>query len=204
VATFPKQAGSHGVATFAWADGVVATTPMWGSSERLPHDLGHYLTEAWFTPPYGFWSLMEQQLPLASMTLVRGRWPKGAAARWEEVRRSHGTDLLKAEATDLSDLARPGVDLVAEWPAIRRVLERSYVFTEANPFAGVTIPDLQRFANRGRALRNLWRRVPGAGALEVSWPPQRPVMVQAGVGSRMYVARKRSSEYCTSRMSKPA
>ena len=150
---------------------------MWSPPRGLPHDLGHYLTEAWFGPQFGFWSLVAQQLPLRSLTLVRGHWPKGADERWQHVRRVHGTDLLKAEATDLSPFIDQSVDMTLLWPRLRRVLERSYVFGPENPFAGVTMRDLTRFANRGRALRNLWRRVPSGGALDVFWPPDRAPLI---------------------------
>lgn len=147
---------------------------MWGAVDRLPHDLGHYLTEAWFRPPFGFWSLLEQQTPFRSLTVVRGRWPQHARERWHEMRQQHQADMLKAEATDLSAIAERGIDLRAAWPEVRRVLQRSYVFGPDNPFADVTLEDLERFANRGRALKNLWRRVPHDGALRVYWPPRRP------------------------------
>ena len=174
-ASFPKvrRSWSPPLATFRWDDGLVATTPQWGPADddRLPHDLGHYLTEAWFRPRYGFWSLTAEQVPFSSLTLVHGRWPHAAHARLDRLVRKHGTDMLKAEATDLSALIDTSVDVDAQWPRIRRMLERAYVFNDDNPFAGTTPLDLKRFANRGRALRNCWRRVPVGGALEVAWPP---------------------------------
>src|SRR4051795_1960423 len=173
VASFPKVGRTHEppLATYRWDDGLVATTPSWGASQRLPHDLGHYLTEAWFRPRYGFWSMVADQMPFSSMTLVRGRWPKDARARLEQAVRDHGLEMLKAEATDLSGLIDPDIDIDLHWPGIRRSLERAYVFGPENPFAAAAAADLRRFANRGRALRNCWRRVPLGGALEVYWPP---------------------------------
>lgn len=98
------------MATLSWRDGTVATTPIWGTPNRLPHDLDHYIVEAVFQPPYGFWGLVERQAPFDSLTLVRGRWPKGKAAWFERVVRKHVAEMLKAEAVGLGMPGLSGED----------------------------------------------------------------------------------------------
>lgn len=170
--TFPKQTERGQVATFAWSDGLVATSPLWGRPERLPHDLGHYSVDAHFRPPYSFWSLVGQQAPFASLTLVRGRWPGGKREWLDRIRRKHGLEMLKAESPGIGRTCEPDFDADAEWPAIRRALNRAYVFGEANPFADVTKESLVALHDAHMRLERAWKRLPVGGALVVHWPPQ--------------------------------
>lgn len=169
--TFPKNHDRARLAVFEWDDGLVATTPVWGRAERLPHDLSHYAIEAQFLPPYGFWSMAERQAPFESLTLVRGRWPRGRREWLDRVRRKHGGEMLKAEAVELGPLADPAVELDAVWSAMARSFKRAYDFGPANPFSHVTKSDLAVARQRYFELTDAWQRVPWGGALVVAWPP---------------------------------
>ena len=177
-ATFPKSHDRGNVAVFEWPDGSAATTPMWARGDRLPHDLGHYIGEAQFRPPYGFWSLAAQQAPFGSLTIVRGRWP-GDRQEWlDRVRKKHGAEMLKAESLDLSGLADiTEAELEGRWPAAARTLKKAYSFTSANPFDKAKRADFFEARERAIALRDAWRRVPFGGALVVCWPPDMPPRV---------------------------
>lgn len=174
-ATFPKvnDRSAH-LALFEWPDGSAATTPMYGHPKRLPHDLGHYVGEAHFRPPYGFWNLAAQQAPFHSLTLVRGRWPRGRQEWLDRVRRKHGAEMLKAESVDVARLAAPDFDLEARWATMARALRRAYSYTDSNPFDGATRADFVACRGRARELTEAWERVPWGGALVVSWPPDTP------------------------------
>ena len=177
-ATFPKSRNAHCVALFEWPDGSAATTPMWGIVGALPHDLGHYVGEAQFRPPYGFWNLAAQQAPFASLTLVRGRWP-GDRHEWlERIRRKHGVEMLKAEALDLSRLADRSIgDIDRHWPGMARRLRNGLSFTRTSPFDHATKADFVEARDRAIALNKAWGRVPVGGALIVFWPPDKPPQV---------------------------
>lgn len=173
-ATFPKTRGPGRVATFSWPDGTAATTPTWGSPDRLPHDLDHYIIEAVFRPPYGFWDLVERQAPFSSLTLVKGRWPKGKSDWFERVVRKHGLEMLKAEATPLGLLfeAETDKDVDRLIPELRRRLRRSYALSPANAFEGATRDDFHETRELHRTLHGAWARIPMGGALEVAYPPR--------------------------------
>ncbi len=171
-AIFPKSRDRERVATFLWVDGTAATTPIWGRPERLPHDLDHYIVEAAFLPPYGFWSLVEQQSPFPSLTLVKGRWPKDKAAWFERVVRKHGTEMLKAEATGLEVLFEAGEDEVDRLiPELRRRLRTSYALSPANAFADAARERFLDARNLHRKVHRAWQGVPFRGALAVNFPP---------------------------------
>ena len=170
-ATFPKHDRRPRVARFEWSDGLVATTPIHGRPWRLPHDLDHYLIEARLRPAYGFWALAAQQAPFDSLTLVRGRWPKGKQAWFDRVRRHHAAEMLKAEATGVSGIADPAFDVDAAWPTIRRTLERAYAFGPATSITHVTKADVVALREDTLRLRRTWADVPDGGALVVAWPP---------------------------------
>ena len=178
-ATFPKSRERGSVALFEWPDGSAATTPMYGIVGALPHDLGHYIGEAQFRPPYGFWTLAAQQAPFASLTLVRGRWPGDRHDWLNRVRRKHGVEMLKAEALDLSRLADPRVDIDRGWAAMARGLRTGLSFTRTSPFDHATKTDFLEVRARAIALNRAWSQVPVGGALVVYWPPDtRPRVVQ--------------------------
>ena len=160
------------MATFTWTDGTVATTPIFDRPEELPHDLRHYVVEAAFLPPYGFWSLVERQAPFRSLTLVRGRWPKGQVEWFARVVRKHGTEMLKAEATgldELFDVADEALDRVL--PELRRRLRRSYALSPANAYADAPRECFVEARRLHRRLHSAWRGLPFGGALEVRYPP---------------------------------
>lgn len=172
-AYFPKRRDRQRVATFLWRDGSAATTPIWGLPERLPHDLDHYIVDASFRPPYGFWTLVEQQVPYPSLTLVRGRWPKDKSAWFERVVRRHGTEMLQAEATGLEELfaaAEANVDRLI--PELQRRLRASYALSPANAYAEAPPERFHAARDLHRKIHRAWRGVPFGGALEVSYPPR--------------------------------
>jgi hypothetical protein len=160
------------VETFSWRDGTVATTPICGRPDRLPHDLDHYIVEAVFQPPYGFWGLVERQAPFDSLTLIRGCWPKGKAAWFERVVRKHGAEMLKAEAAGLGVLflAKTDDDVNRAIPELRRQLQRSDALSPANAFADATRAQFLEVRELHRTLHRTWRGVPMGGALEVAYP----------------------------------
>ncbi|HUR49823.1 MAG TPA: hypothetical protein VMY88_09915 [Acidimicrobiales bacterium] len=176
-ATFPKNRDPISYAVFEWPDGSAATTPMWGIKGALPHDLGHYVGEAVFRPPYGFWNLTAQQAPFDSLTLVRGRWPGDRKAWLDRVRRKHGVEMLKSEMLDLSGLADPRTDLDRTWAGLARGLRKGLSFTPSSPFDNATKADFLECRERAIALNEAWRRVPVGGALVVFWPPDTPPRV---------------------------
>lgn len=178
--TFPKVRDPRRVATFAWSDGLVATCPIWGRCERLPHDLEHYAVDAHFRPPYAFWTLVGQQAPFASLSPVKGRWPPRKVEWLDRVRRKHGLEMLKGEAPGLGRVGHPDFDVDAEWPTIRRTLNRAYVFSADNPFADVTKESLLVLHDAQNRLHRTWQQVPMGGALRVHWPPERSPQVLAG------------------------
>ncbi len=171
-ATFPKNREAGRVATFAWPDGTAATTPIWGRPERLPHDLDHYIIDAVFRPPYGFWDLVERQAPYPSLTLVRGRWPKGKPEWYERVVRKHGVEMLKSEATGLGLLFRAVTDEQVDRlvPELRRRLRRSYALSPVNAFEDATRDQFHETRELHKALHRAWDGVPTGGALEVAYP----------------------------------
>jgi hypothetical protein len=171
-AIFPKTRGAGRVATFSWPDGTAATTSIWGRPERLPHDLDHYIVEAAFRPPYGFWGLLERQAPFSSLTLVKGRWPKGNAEWFERVVRKHGVEMLKAEATGLGPLFQAVTDDEVERaiPELRRRLRRSYALSPDNAFEDATREQFDEARALHVALHRAWLGVPMGGALEVAYP----------------------------------
>lgn len=176
-ATFPKRRAGISLCVFEWPDGSAATTPMYGGIGALPHDLGHYVGEAQFRPPYGFWNLAAQQAPFSSLTLVRGRWP-GDRKEWlDRIRRKHGAEMLKAESVDLARLADPRFDFDRQWPAVARSLRNAYSFTRSNPFDKATKADFVRARELAIALNEAWQQVPEGGALVVAWPPDTPPRV---------------------------
>ena len=180
-ATFPKtRRDEPAVALFEWPDGSAATTPMHGIVGALPHDLGHYVGEAQFRPPYGFWNLAAQQAPFASLTLIRGRWPGDRQAWLDRVRRKHGVEMLKAEALDLSGLADAPVEAIERsWAALARGMRKGLSFTRTSPFDHATKADFMEIRERAIALNKAWRQVPVGGALVVTWPPdERPRVIQ--------------------------
>ena len=176
-ASFPKQRGPGRVATFQWSDGIIATTPIFGLPVRLPHDLEHYVVEARLRPAYGFWSLVAQQAPFESLTLVRGRWPKGRQEWFDRVRRKHAAEMLKAEATGFCGLDNPAFDLDAAWPTIRRAMQRSYALNAQTELTHVTKGDIAALHQDTLRLHDAWQAVPDGGALLVQWPPSEPEVV---------------------------
>lgn len=178
-ATFPKHARLDRVASFEWSDGLLATTPIYGKPPRLPHDLGHYVVEARLQPPYGFWALAAKQAPFASLTLVRGRWPKGKREWLDRVRRKHAAEMLKAEATGVTGLDDPDFDIDAAWPSIRRSMRRSYALNPQTEFTHVTKADIVALHHDTLRMHDAWRAVPDGGALVVHWPPNQPEIVWA-------------------------
>ena len=192
-ATFPKPRDRRAltVAVFEWPDGSAATTPMFGVVEALPHDLGHYIGEAHFRPPYGFWNLAAQQAPFSSLTLIRGRWP-GDRKEWlDRIRRKHGAEMLKAESVDFVGLANPRFDLDRYWPAAARSLRKAYSFNGSNPFDKATKADFIAMRERAIALTDVWERVPCGGALEVSWPPDTPPRIIPQYEAQLFAPRRR-------------
>jgi hypothetical protein len=173
-AIFPKTRDAGRVATFRWADGTVATTPSWGRPERLPHDLDHYIIDAVFRPPYAFWGLVERQAPFPSLTLVRGRWPKGKSEWYQRVVRKHGLEMLKSEATLLGLLFEATTDEEVDRliPELRRRLRRSYALAPADAFEGATRDQFHETRRLHKTVHRAWSRVPMGGALEVAYPPQ--------------------------------
>jgi hypothetical protein len=171
-AVFPKTRGPSRVATFLWPDETVATTPIWGRPERLPHDLDHYIIEAVFRPPYGFWGLVERQAPFSSLTLVAGRWPKDKAEWFQRVVRKHGTEMLKAEATGLELLFQAATDddVDRAIPELRRRIRRSYALSPENAFGDATRQQFYEARQLHTILDRAWRGVPMGGALEVLYP----------------------------------
>ena len=199
VVTFTKVVGAPAV--HRWPDGTVATGLPW--NRGLPHDLGHWFMEAQVDLPYGFWSLAGQQAPFASLTLVKGRWPKGKQDWLDRVRRKHGTSMLHAEAQDGAWLADPDLNVHAEWPDIRRRLGRMYAFEE-NPlmrFGPADVERLRPFAQRAAAA---WNELPAGGQVEVHWPgvndlvvrdePDVPVPAQRGVLEAVALGRDRDGD----------
>lgn len=168
--TFPKSY-HRAPALFEWSDGSAATCAVHDNPTRLPHDLEHYIVEAQFRPPYGFWSLASQQAPFGSLNLVRGRWPKGKQEWLDRVRRKHGAEMLKAEAAGLGAIHDPDLDFDRYWPRRVRVLRNAYSYTASNPFDHATKEDFVEARERSLALRAAWRKVPMGGALVVYWPP---------------------------------
>lgn len=170
-ATFPKHGEGDRQARFEWSDGLVATSPIWGSPSRLPHDLEHYAVEAVLRPEYGFWSLAARQAPFDSLTLIAGRWPKGRQEWFDRVRRKHREAMLKAEALGIRGLEDPGLDVDAAWPHIKAALERPFAFNPETTLRGITKADVVQLHSSAVQLHELWRKVPDGGALVVSWPP---------------------------------
>lgn len=171
-ATFPKSRDRGALAVFEWPDGLVATCPIQASNTgRLPHDLIHYIGEAQFRPPYGFWGLAARQAPFDSLTLVKGAWPRGRREWLDRVRRKHGVEMFEAEVVELGRIADPDLDMDQYWPAQARTLRKAYSYTAENPFANATRSDFVEARQRAIALHEAWRRVPFGGALVVSWPP---------------------------------
>lgn len=172
IGIFPKQRGRDRVATFSWPDGTAATTPIWDRPDRLPHDLDHYIVEAVFRPPYGFWGLVERQAPFSSLTLVKGRWPKGQAKWFARVVRKHGAEMLKAEAAGLGLLfkARTDEEVDRVIPEVRRRLHRSYALSPENAFENATRDQFYEARELHATLHRAWRGVPMGGALEVTYP----------------------------------
>ena len=181
---FPKIREVRRVATFCWPDGTAATTPIWGGPERLPHDLDHYIVEAVFRPPYGFWDLVERQAPFSSLTLVKGRWPKGKAEWFERVLRKHGVEMLKAEATGLGRLFAAATDEDVErlTPELRRNLRRAYALSAVNAFGHATCEQFRSARELHARLHRAWSGVPMGGALEVSYPPSGKPRIHQRVG----------------------
>lgn len=174
-ATFPKSHERGRLAVFEWPDGLVATCPIdAANSGALPHDLIHYLGEAQFRPPYGFWGLASQQAPFASLTLVKGAWPRGRREWLDRVRRKHGVEMFKAEVVELGNITDPNLDMDRYWPVRARTLRNAYSYAAENPFANATRADFVEARERAIALHDAWRRVPFGGALVVSWPPDTP------------------------------
>ncbi|MBW3537833.1 MAG: hypothetical protein KY395_08765 [Actinobacteria bacterium] len=177
--SFPKSDG-RAPALFEWADGLAATCAIHNHPKRLPHDLEHYIVEAQFRPPYGFWSLASRQAPFDSLHLVRGRWPRGKREWLDRVRRKHGAEMLKAEAVGLGPIHDPDLDLERYWPRRARLLRNAYSYTASNPFDHATRADFVEARERSLTLRAAWQRLPMGGALVVSWPPDTaPRIVQA-------------------------
>ena len=172
-ATFPKS-DRHTPVRFEWSDGLAATCAVHDQPNRLPHDLRHYIVEAQFLPPYGFWSLASQQAPFDSLELVRGRWPRGKREWLDRVRRKHGAEMLKAESVGPGALDNPDLDFERYWPQQVKVLRKAYSYTASNPFDHATRADFVEIRERSLALRAAWRKLPMGGALVVSWPPEPP------------------------------
>jgi hypothetical protein len=177
--SFPKSNDRRRVAVFEWDGGLVATTPAGQNPDRLPHDLTHYVVEAYFRPPYGFWSLASQKAPFTSLTVVKGRWPGGRKEWLARVIRKHGAEMLQAEAKALGALTDPAVDFEATWPLVARGFKRGYDFGPANPFRSVTRADLLALRQQHFDLTHAWHRVPMGGALVVHWPPDVPPSIVA-------------------------
>lgn len=177
-ATFPKAREHARLAVFEWSDGLVATCPIQSANvHSLPHDLTHYVGEAQFRPPYGFWGLACQQAPFASLTLVKGSWPRGRREWLDRVRRKHGVEMFQAEAVEMGPIAEPDLDMDAYWPVQARTLRNAYSYAAENPFANATKADFVEARERAIALNDAWHRVPFGGALVVSWPPDIPPRV---------------------------
>jgi hypothetical protein len=163
-ATFTKTPGAPTV--YRWRDGTVATTMNWGRG--IPHDMGHWFMEAQVDLPYGFWSLAGQQAPFDSFTLVHGRWPKGRQEFLDRVRRKHREAMLHAEAHGGLWLARPDLNVHAEWPDIRRKLAKAYAFTES-PLAHLGPDDVERLRPFALRATQVWNDLPDGASVEVRW-----------------------------------
>lgn len=177
--SFPKSNDRHRVALLEWDGDLAATTPAGERPERLPHDLTHYVVEAYFRPRYGFWSLAAQKAPFKSLTLLRGHWPRGRKEWLDRIIRKHGGEMLQAEAKDLGPLVDPATDFEAAWPAVARGFKRGYDFGPTNPFGAVTRADLLALRQSHFDLAAAWQRVPMNGALVVHWPPETPPSIVA-------------------------
>lgn len=171
--SFPKG-DSRSKAIYEWSDGMVALCDMYKDPRRLPHDLEHYIVEAQFRPPYGFWSLASRQAPYASLRLVNGRWPRAKQEWFDRLRRKHGDEMLKAESVGLGPIHDPGLDFDRYWPQRVRTLRNAYSYGAPNPFDHATRKDFVEARERSIALRAAWDEVPMGGALVVCWPPETP------------------------------
>ena len=170
--TYTKSRGAPSV--HRWPDGTVATCMQW--SGGFPHDLGHWVLEAQVDLPWGFWSLAGQQAPFASLTLVRGRWPKGKREWLDRVRRKHGLSMLHAEAQDGSWLLDPDLDVHGDWQQIRRRLAKTYAFAES-PLAHFGPQDVEALRPFARRAAAAWEALPPGGSVEVSWPGANDLVV---------------------------
>ena len=172
VARFPKVRTTPRVATFEWSDGLRATTPVHDRWTKLPHDLGHYVVDAYVQPPYGFWSMAHRQAPFESLTPVGRAWPQARVTWFERVKRKHHDELVQAEAIGVVDaLAEGRMDLRRDAAAIRRNLTRTYALSRESAFAGVTADDLRTMVEDRRAMERAWEGLPVGGELRVTWPP---------------------------------
>ena len=172
--TFTKVRGAPAVHRWPSTPGLVATSMVWNAG--LPHDLGHWMMEAQVDLPWGFWSLAGQQAPFDSLVLVGGRWPKGRQEWLNRVRRKHGYAMLHAEAQDGSWLARPDLNVHAEWREIRDRLTKTYAFSDSplTRFGPQDVEALRPFARRAAAA---WDELPAGGSVEVSWPGANDLVV---------------------------
>lgn len=179
-ATFPKSHERVRLAVFEWSDGLTATCRIQSANvHSLPHDLIHYIGEAQFRPPYGFWGMASRQAPFASLTPVKGSWPKGRREWLDRVRRKHGVEMFMAEVVELGPIADPNLDMDKYWPVSARMLRNAYSYAAENPFANATRADFVEARERAIALEDAWRKVPFGGALVVAWPPDTPPRILA-------------------------
>ena len=171
-ATYPKLESRSNVATFTWSDGLVAQTLISNTTRHLPHDLAHYIVESRAQPPYGFWAMVGRQAPFESLTLIKGRWPKGKRDWFERVKRKHRDEMVQAEGVGgvIDGLVGSTLDLDRDWTVIQRGL-RAHAIKTDGPFASLTKRDLSEIVEFHRQLHALWDGIAVGQAVAVSWPP---------------------------------
>ena len=171
-ATFPCTADGRNDATYEWSDGLVCTTPGGGRPGRLPHDLEHYILEAQVKLPYGFWTLAGKQAPFQSFTHIGGQWPRSRKTWFEQVKKKHAGEMVKADSLAglVNSLARGVLDLERDWREITRQLTRAYRYGSEDAAERITMQDLRRVLAFDQDVRAAWAGVPVGGFLEVTWP----------------------------------
>lgn len=170
--TFPCTADGRNEATFEWSDGLVCTTVGGGRPGRLPHDLEHYILESQVELPYGFWTLAGKQAPFQSFTHVRGQWPRSRKTWFEQVKKKHRGEMVKADslAGIVHALARGALDLDRDWREITRQLTHAYRYGSDDAAERITKQDLGRVLAFDHAVRAAWASVSVGGSLKVTWP----------------------------------
>jgi hypothetical protein len=154
-------------------DGVVLELTSYSRKYRVPHDLGHAVTERELGIAGGVYGLIASGYVFSNMTVVSGRPRHDAKARADRVMKAYGGSISTAEV--LAGTLHSAIEN-GQWGQAYQNLTRAWASTQADPFPW----SVETVATAVQTLREYdarWQRVAVGDTMEFHWPDSliRPV-----------------------------